>query len=154
MVNADAIVEITADCPIIDPNIIEQMIETFKLNECDYLSNSHFREFPDGMDVQIIKFNSLQHSAGREISVEDREHVSLYIRKHPEIYKHIHVAAPNHLRYPRLRLTLDEKSDLEFLAKIIKHLEPDNPLFSCSDIIDFLKLSDELLQAENESENC
>jgi len=137
--DADVVVEITADCPIIDPRVIEQMIEIYKINECDYLSNCHFREFPDGMDVQLINFISLKESHGRELTQEDREHVSLYIRNHPEFYRQMHIAAPKNLRYPGLRLTLDNQEDLQFLTAIISYFEPGNILFGCGEILEFLK---------------
>jgi spore coat polysaccharide biosynthesis protein SpsF len=136
--NAEVVVEITADCPIIDPRIIEQMIEIYKINECDYLSNCHFREFPDGMDVQLINFRSLQESHSLELTQQDREHVSLFIRNHPEFYRQIHIAAPKNLRYPKLRLTLDDEKDLRFIAMIISHFEPGNVLFGCGEILEFL----------------
>lgn len=148
--DADVVVEITADCPIIDPRIIEQMIGIYKINECDYLSNCHFREFPDGMDVQLINFKSLQESHGKELTLEDREHVSLYIRNHPESYRQIHLAAPKHLRYPALRLTLDNKEDLDFLTKIIYYFEPGNILFGCDEVLEFLRTtqSKELIELD------
>lgn len=137
--NAEVVVEITADCPIIDPRIIEQMIETYKINECDYLSNCHIREYPDGMDVQIINFKSLQESHNKELTQQDREHVSLFIRNHPELYRQIHLAAPENIRYPELRLTLDDEDDLRFIASIISHFEPGNMLFGCGEILEFLR---------------
>ena len=137
--DAGVVVEITADCPIIDPRIIEQMIEIYKINECDYLSNCHFREFPDGMDVQLIDFKSLQESHSRELTQQDREHVSLFMRNHPELYRQIHIAAPENLRYPKLRLTLDDEKDLQFIAAIISHFEPGNILFGCGEILEFLR---------------
>ena len=60
---ADIVVEITGDCPIIDPKIVEQTISVFKSNQVDYVSNGHIRSFPDGMDTQVFRLDALKRSA-------------------------------------------------------------------------------------------
>ena len=83
--DADLIVEITSDCPIIDPEIIEQTIQMFKVHNADYVSNCHVRSYPVGMDVQVFPLEILQRSAVMTNDDLDHEHVTLHIRNTKEI---------------------------------------------------------------------
>jgi spore coat polysaccharide biosynthesis protein SpsF len=138
-VNADLVVEITGDCPIIDPKIIEQTIRMYHANPADYVSNAHIRSYPDGMDTQVFLLETLKHSASMTEDQLDHEHVTLHIRNHPEIFRHVHLVAPPELHWPELGLTLDEPADYELLKRIIQHFENTNPLFSCLDVIRLLR---------------
>ena len=79
-VDADVIVEITGDCPIIDPEIIEQAIRIYRENTYDYVGNQHVRSYPDGMDVQVFALDTLVKSELMTNEPLDREHVTLHIR--------------------------------------------------------------------------
>jgi spore coat polysaccharide biosynthesis protein SpsF len=144
-VKTDLVVEITGDCPIIDPAIIEQTIQVHINNDADYTSNAHIRSYPDGMDTQVFSLNVLKRSLKMTREALDREHVTLYIRNHPEIFTHTNLIAPPDLYWPKLGLTLDEASDFELLKKIIEHFNSKNPLFSCYDVVNFLKKNPELV---------
>ena len=145
-VNADVIVEITGDCPIIDPDLIDQAIMMFKKNNVDYVSNGNIRSYPDGMDVQVFRLNTLIKSASMTKDALDQEHVTLHIRKNPKIFRHLNIISPPSMYWPELGLTLDEKDDYIFLKKIIEHFYKKNPYFSCSDVINFLKKNKSLLE--------
>ena len=136
--NADLIVEITGDCPIIDPSIIEQAIQTYINNNVDYVSNAHVRSYPDGMDVQVFSLNILKKSLNMTDDVLDREHVTLHIRNHPELFSHLNLVAPTKLWWPELGLTLDERPDFELLKKIIEYFS-DNIFFDCYEVIKLLR---------------
>ncbi len=69
----------------------------------------------------------------------DHEHVTLHIRNHPEIFKSVHLVAPQELRWPELGLTLDEPKDYELLKMIIEYFEPNQTPFSCLDVIKLLR---------------
>ena len=140
---ADAVVEITGDCPIIDPKIVEQTISVFKSKQVDYASNGHIRSFPDGMDTQVFQLEALKRSAAMTNNRLDREHVTLHMRNHPEIFTHAYLVAPPELHWPELGLTLDEPKDYQLLKRIIEYFEPNNRLFSCLDIIKLLKQNPE-----------
>jgi spore coat polysaccharide biosynthesis protein SpsF len=137
--NADIIVEITGDCPIIDPEIIEQVIRVFKENDVDYVSNAHVRSYPDGMDVQVFPLKVLKRSSVMTNDPLDHEHVTLHIRNNPEIFSRIHLVSPPETHWPELGLTLDEPNDYELLKKIIYHFEKSKPFFSCRDVVSLLK---------------
>lgn len=140
---ADLVVEITGDCPIIDPEIVEQTIRMFHANQAEYVSNAHIRSFPDGMDTQVFLLKTLMRSAMMTQNRLDHEHVTLHIRNNPEVFSHVHLVAPPELCWPELGLTLDEPADYELLKRIIEHFEPIKPLFGCTDVIRLLRKNPE-----------
>lgn len=136
--NADIIVEITGDCPIIDPDIVEQTIRMFLKNDADYVANSLVRSYPDGMDTQVFRLETLRRSASMTSDPLDREHVSRHICHHPELFRHINLIAPPSLHRPELGLTLDEEADYLLLRKIIETLGPKSLRFGCREVLDLL----------------
>lgn len=138
-VKGKIIVELTGDNPLIDPQIIEQSIRMFKANLPDYLSNSHVGGYPVGMDTQVFSLETLKHSASMTKSELDHEHVTLHIRNHPEIFKHLYLLASPEIHWPELELTLDEPKDYELIKKIIEYFEPSKSIFSCLDIVRLLR---------------
>ena len=143
--NADIVVEITGDCPIIDPDLVEQTIRMYHAHSADYASNSIIRSYPDGMDTQVFALEILRDAAKITQDSLDREHVCRYIWRHPEKYKLLHLVAPPSLHWPELGLTLDEQEDYELLVNIIDHFGDENPLFSCAEALKYLRENPELL---------
>ena len=142
---ADIIVEITADCPIIDPSIVEQIINIYLFNNVDYVSNANVRSYPDGMDTQVYSIDILKSSYSMTENKVDREHVTLHIRNNPNIFSNINVIAPPDIHLPDLGLTLDEKEDYIFIKNIIENLYDKNKFFSCLDVVNYLKENKSLL---------
>ena len=142
---ADVIVEITGDCPLIDPQIVEQYVEIYKNNKVDYVNNCNIRSYPDGMDTQVININALKKSALLTQNKLDREHVSLFIRNNPNIFSSINIVSTPDLYWPDLGLTLDEIDDYKLIKIIIENLGKENILFGCQEIIRFLKRNKSLL---------
>ena len=140
--NADLIVQITGDCPIIDPDIVEQTVKTYLKNNVDYVNN--LNSYPIGMDVQVFSLKILKKSSRMTDDILDREHVTFHIRKNPKIFTCINLVAPQYLRRPELGLTLDEELDFVLLKKIIEHFG-DNKIFSCYEAIKFLESRRDLL---------
>lgn len=145
-VKGDLIVEISGDCPIIDPALIEQTIQVFLKNKCDYVNNAEFPTYPDGMNTQVFSLEALKRSYAMTDDPEDREHVTLHIRNHPEIFRPVFLVAPPNLHWSDLELTLDEKEDYELLKKIIEHFGDNNPYFTCEETIQLLKEKTEWVQ--------
>lgn len=143
---ADVVVEITGDCPIIDPQIVEQSIRMYKANLADYVSNGHIRSYPDGMDTQVFSLETLKRSAALTDDPLDHEHVTLHIRNHPELFSHLHLVAPPEIHWPELGLTLDEPADYELLKRLIEHFSAANPLFSCLDAVRLLRAKPEWVE--------
>ena len=139
MSQADVVVEITGDCPIIDPDIVEQTIQMYLHNDAVYVSNGHVRSYPDGMDTQVFGLDVLIQSAAITNTPLDREHVSLHIRNNPALFPKLTLIAPPSLHWPELGLTLDEDADYKLLKRIIEKLTPENPLFGCLDVVRLLR---------------
>ena len=144
--NADVIVEITADCPLIDPDLIEKAINIFKNYNVDYVSNCNIRSYPDGMDVQVFSKNALKKSAFMTTSDLEKEHVTLHIRNNPNMFKIFDMVAPESHFWPNLGLTLDEINDYKLLDIIISNFNKRKEDFNCLDIINFLKDNPDLIK--------
>lgn len=136
--HADVIVELTGDCPLIDPDIVTETIDRYLASGADYVSNILERTYPIGMDTQVFATDVLADVARRSDDPADHEHVSLFIYRHPEIYRLRNVAAPQCFTRPRLRLTLDTGEDLALIGAVFEALYADNPNFGLSDILAFL----------------
>lgn len=146
---ADVIVELWGDSPLIDPNIIDEMIEYFLNNKFDCIGTSlpNFpKTYPIGFSVLIFPTKILEEVKKKTNNPVDRENVSNYIYEHPEIYKIASFPCPDELNEPEIRLTVDEKSDFELISKIFQELYPINQDFTAKDVIDFLKENPELME--------
>lgn len=135
---ADVICEVTGDCPIIDPELVEQLIQTFLENDAVYVNNGR-HGLPDGMGAQVFYLSALKQSAEMTRDPLDREHVTLHIRRHSELFPSIRLVAPKSLRWPELGLTLDELDDYKLLKRIIEYFGVTNPYFSCAEAIQLLR---------------
>lgn len=119
--SATTIVRITSDCPLIDFRLLDKMIQDFKKFEVDYYSNCIHRSFPDGYDIEIFNFKSLDFAFKNARTKYDREHVTSYLIKSKKIKKRNYKITPN-LHF--LRCTLDNLDDLKFIRKIYKFFSP------------------------------
>lgn len=138
---ADIVVRITADCPLIDPTVVDSVVERFLEGDCDYAANINPPTFPDGLDSEVMSFEALERAWVDAKLPADREHVTLYIRNNPERFKIANVAY--HDDISKLRLTLDTPEDYEFLNRLIQKLEmqrvsESNPRFLLGEILDTL----------------
>jgi len=143
--DTDVIVEVTGDCPLLDPWLIDDCIELFLESDYDYLSNFIVQSYPPGIDVQIFSFSTLERMHREARGEKYREHVTLYILKNPQLFKIYNVYAPEDLHYPDWHLELDEYGDYELIKAIYEHLYPQNPAFSTREVIALLKEHQEWL---------
>lgn len=143
--SSDVVVEITGDCTLLDPEVIDLGIETFFENDCDVACNVRKPSYPMGADVQVFSLAALEDV---ERSVSDpavREHVSLHFYEHPERYRVIHMFAPERWRDPTMRLQLDYEEDLRFIREIYARLEPSHgDAFGLEEIMALCKKHPEL----------
>ena len=130
---ADNIVRITSDCPVIDPKIVDGAIILHLKDNADYTSNTLKETYPDGQDVEIFTFASLRTAWKDAKLASEREHVTPYIRNHPDIFKHARLEYQKDLS--QKRWTLDNAEDLEFLRLVYKYLYSKNSLFGMDDIL-------------------
>jgi spore coat polysaccharide biosynthesis protein SpsF len=98
------------------------------------------------MDVQVFRLSTLMKSYDLASEMLEREHVTLHIRRHPKMFKHLHLIAAHDVYWPELGLTLDEQSDYLLLKRIIEHFGEDNRLFSCKEVIDLLRANPDWLK--------
>ena len=120
----DVIVEVTGDCTLLDPEVIELGLQTYFANECDVLTNTRLPSYPLGADVQVFRFEDLERVAATITDSAVREHVSLYFYENPDKYRVLHLLAPESWRAPHLRLMLDYPEDLAFIREVYSRLEP------------------------------
>jgi spore coat polysaccharide biosynthesis protein SpsF len=142
--DAEVIVELTGDCPLIDPQVVSRVIRRYRESGADYVSNVLTRTYPIGMDTQVFAVDVLADVASRTDDAVDHEHVSLYIYRHPEIYTLENVRAPIEETRPELRLTLDTSEDLAVIRAIFAGLRPQRADFPLADIIRFLDVKPEI----------
>jgi spore coat polysaccharide biosynthesis protein SpsF len=142
LIQPEYLVMVTADCPCYDSTILDTAIEALE-PETDYLLD--FNEtLPDGLDIDIIRFASLERAWREAALVSEREHLSQFLYKHPELFKHQNFSCP-YGNYGHLRWTLDEEADLKLIKAIFEHFcgigKPD---FIMPDILAFLESKPEL----------
>lgn len=140
----DFIVRITGDCPLIDPQIVDEVIELFEKEDADYGANINPPTFPDGLDIEVMKFSVLEKAWNEAKLQSEREHVTLYIRNHPEIFKISNFV--NDKDYSQLRWTLDEAEDFEVIKTIYENLFSEDKVFLMNDIIEFLSKNSQIIE--------
>jgi len=141
----EIVVEVTGDCTLLCPEIIDLGVETFLAGGCDVVSNTAKPGFPLGADVQVFPLMLLKEVAATVDDPAAREHVSLYFYEHPERYRIIHLDPPERWRRPELRLQLDYPEDHAFIEAVYRALEPRlGPVFGLDDILDLLDARPEL----------
>ena len=132
----DGIVRITADCPLIDPEVIDQVVTLFLESGADYVSNVQPPTFPDGLDVEVFRYAALLEAWREAKLVSEREHVTPYLRNHPEKF------AARNLTHDRdlstLRWTLDEAADYDLLRRVVSALERRKTAFRLADVLQVL----------------
>jgi spore coat polysaccharide biosynthesis protein SpsF len=145
-VNADIIVELTGDCPFIDPDIIDRVVKLYFSGDYDYASNVVERSFPDGFDTQVFSVQSLEKVSRLTNDPIDRVHVSCYFYNHPQKFKLANLIADQNSTWPDLRLTIDERADYQLLKLIDEKLQERKGMFSVSEVISLLKQEPELIE--------
>ena len=146
--NVDIIVRITSDCPLIDPGILDKMLDFYNKNSYDFVSNTvpPPSNYPDGMDVEIFNFETLKKTYQNAQLPSEKEHVTFYMwkSKNFDIYKF----SLKH-NFSKYRLTLDYIEDFELISEIIRCLYKKNSYFNMSDIIKFLQNNKHLFLLNN-----
>jgi len=138
------VVRLTGDCPLIDPEIIDKVINFYFEGDFDYATNSMAPyTFPDGLDVEVFSFTVLEKAWHEALLSSHREHVTPFIRQHPEIFKVGHYK--NEVDLSHLRWTVDEPEDFEFVSQIYNELYPQNPTFITEDILELISRKPSLL---------
>lgn len=144
---ADHIVRITSDSPLIDPMVIDEVIKLYFKEEADYATNAMPATYPDGLDTEVFSFKTLKIAWKNAKLSSEREHVTPYVRKNPNIFKIVNLKCEYNLNDKRW--TLDEPEDFEFIKIIYKNLYSEDSLFRMKKILDFLKKHPEIEELNN-----
>ena len=119
--SSEIIVRITADNPLIDPGIVDDVVEQFIKNSFDYVSNAKPRTFPYGTEVEVFLFQALEKAWNNAKKPSEREHVTPYFHNNKNKFKISSVKFSEDLSY--LRWTVDRKNDLKFVRKIVSEIK-------------------------------
>lgn len=136
-VQADALFRITADCPLIDPFVLDEIYNMFISRNVDYCSNTLERTFPRGLDAEIFRFQALKEAHFEAKSEYDREHVTPFIRTQPNRYKLASYRSSSG-DFSKHRWTVDTPEDFELIRHILSTLYPKNLRFRMSDVLSIL----------------
>lgn len=131
---ADIIVRVTGDCPLIDPRLSDDVIAARAEADAEYAGNFVVRSFPRGADTEAFTIDSFGRVAAKASRPYEREHVTPYYYLHREEFRLISVEAKGNLRRPELRLCVDTDDDLQLVRTIFERLGPGNS-FSIPDIV-------------------
>lgn len=136
------VVRFTGDCPLADPNVIDEVIDFYLRGDYDYASNTVEPTYPDGLDIEVFRFSSLER-AWREAQLSsEREHVTPYLFKRTEYFRVGSYKAE--IDHSKLRWTVDEPEDFEVIRRIYEALYPVNPAFTYQDVLRLLERQPEL----------
>jgi spore coat polysaccharide biosynthesis protein SpsF len=145
---ADVVVRITADNPLVDAEIIDRAVELFLSDSSiSYCSNARKPSYPDGLDVEVLRFSALENAFANAKLNSEREHVCPYIWNRPEQFKLLNFEFEEDLS--SWRWTLDKPRDFKLMEKIYSALYPQDPLFSFRKAIDYVKKNPELITLNN-----
>lgn len=134
----DVVVRITADCPLIDAHVIDQVVGAFHASETDYLSNTMVPTYPDGLDVEVCRAEVLRDVATRSADPAEREHVTLGIYRRPDEFRITTFVDPTGDDHSHLRWTVDTADDFAFVQRIYGELFARKPQFEYADVLEVL----------------
>ena len=141
---AEAIVRITSDCPFVDPVIIDKIIKTHFKNKNDYTMNNTENSYPRGLDMEIFNFKTLERTYLEAKKPYEREHVSVYIYEHPEIFKVEIVDSGSDLKRPGYRFCVDTEDDLKIVREIYARLSESKKPVNAHNIVNLLDSNPDL----------
>lgn len=144
-VQADVVVRITGDCPLIDPALVDQVIAQFKAQGVDYLSNTAPASYPDGLDTEVFTLQALERAGRESQDPFDHEHVTPYLRK-AGLYKTGTMQHSEDLSAQRW--TVDEPADFEVVSQVFAHFAP-NVHFSWTDVLSLQRSQPALFAANH-----
>jgi spore coat polysaccharide biosynthesis protein SpsF len=133
---AEVVVRLTADCPLLDPTQTDRAVEHFLRHpELDYLGMG--QSYPEGYGTEVFTVQALERTWREALLSSEREHVAAYMWMHPDQFKVTHLEYSEDLS--RFRVTIDEEVDLRVVSAIVQALDSAGPLFGIDAVADFLK---------------
>jgi spore coat polysaccharide biosynthesis protein SpsF len=147
--DADVVIKIPSDCPLIDPRIIDHVLAWFfeHKGQYDFVSNLHPATYPDGNDVEIMTMPCLKQTWENADKPLELEHTTPYIWENPQLFSIGNVSWETGLDYSMShRFTIDYREDYLFIKRVFEELYPANKSFSCDDIINLLDRKPDIYQ--------
>lgn len=144
---ADTVVRLTGDCPAIDPKIIDEVVSLHISSKSDYTSNTLYRTFPDGLDVEVFDFKTLEYAYNNATEKDDLEHVTKYIYTNKDKFKLANYR--NDIDYSYIRWTLDTIDDFYFFKHFYETKQ--DVLFDWKEILSFTKDERKFLIESNQT---
>ena len=148
----DVVVRITADCPLIDPGVIDYVVRSFRAIDADYVSNTMEPTFPDGMDVEVIRPEALRIVHEQSTDSHEREHVTLGVYRHPETFTIHNVVDPRGRDKSSLRWTVDNQDDYKFVSDVYRQMSKVKRDFDYEDILQFLSRHPEITRTISDAQ--
>jgi len=142
------IVRITGDCPLIDPNLVDGVIELYQETGVDYASNVNPPTYPDGLDTEVFSFSALEKAFANAITPYEREHVTHFFTQDRQLNKANLAAEVDHSLE---RWTIDYPEDLVVIENILRHFETDRN-FGWKDVLDLHESHPEYFSANQNLE--
>lgn len=133
----ETIVRVTPDCPMLDPQVMDSVVLKFIEGGYDYVSNVIIPTFPDGLDTEVFSFKTLKRAWEEARLPSEREHVTAYIIKHPELFRLFNVKKEG-ADLSWMRWTVDTESDFEFVSNVFEGLYSQDEIFYMNDVISFI----------------
>jgi spore coat polysaccharide biosynthesis protein SpsF len=140
---ADAVVRITSDCPLIDPEVVDKVVLAFLSVQPDYASNTLVRTYPRGLDTEAMTLHALECAWQRASETYQRVHVTPYLYQHPDQFKLVSVTNDQDLS--AFRWTVDTVEDLEFVRNVYGKLGDDGA-FSWTSVLALLARGPQLTE--------
>jgi spore coat polysaccharide biosynthesis protein SpsF (cytidylyltransferase family) len=152
--NPEWVVRVTSDCPLLDPELLDDVISFIQKEDADYGTNCFIIHYPDGQDIEVFKFSALEKAWNEATLKSDREHVTTYIRRNADIKGgelFTGVNYPCEKDYSKIRMTVDEPPDFELIKKLVTDLGVDKTWIDYTNYIinnDLMKINEGIARGE------
>ncbi len=151
-ISKTVVVKIPSDCPLIDPQVIDNVLNFFEKNSerFDFVSNLHPPTYPDGNDVEVMHFSALENAWKNAKRLLEREHTTPYIWENPEKFRIGNVTWETGQDFSMShRFTIDYKEDYDFIKAVYDELYPKNPHFELNEILSLLEQRPDIFMINN-----
>ena len=137
---ADISVPVCGDCPLLDPAVIDRAVEAYRTGSCDFVTNSIPPGYPQGQDIQVVRFDLLKTICETVDDPAVHEHTCLYLHENPDLYRTHRLSPDAACRMPEQRLQLDYPEDLALIRTVFEALLPvQGESFGVADILAYLR---------------
>ena len=140
---AETVVRLTGDCPLVDPAVLDEVVERYLAQNVDYTHTPV--NYPEGLDTEVFSFSALERAHKEARLPSEREHVTPYIRNHPELFRLDEKWRNGKGNHSAMHWSVDTKQNFEFISRIFEKLFPRNEKFNKDDVLALLEREPELL---------